>query len=69
MRLASELARAAQDVLGAAGINLKQSNGEIAGQDVFHFHLHVIPRYLDDRVQRGCVSGRATLGTTGADGP
>ena len=43
MRLASELARAAQDVLGAAGINLKQSNGEIAGQDVYHLNLHVIP--------------------------
>ena len=57
MKLASELARAAPIVLGATGINLKQSNGEIAGQDVFHFHLHMIPRYPGDSVQRGCVWG------------
>ena len=57
MRVATELARAARDVLGATGVNLKQNNGEIAGQDVMHFHLHVIPRYPGDGVQPGCVWG------------
>ena len=31
--------------LGCAGFNLVQNNGEAAGQTVFHFHMHVIPRY------------------------
>lgn len=30
------------------GLNLVQNNGEVAGQTVFHFHLHIIPRYVDD---------------------
>lgn len=35
-----------------AGINLIQNNGELAGQTVFHFHVHVIPRYDDDYNRR-----------------
>lgn len=34
-------------VLGCDGYNLLQNNGEIAGQTIFHFHLHLIPRYKD----------------------
>jgi len=34
--------------LGADGIRFSQSNGKIAGQVIFHFHLHIIPRYQDD---------------------
>ena len=34
--------------LGADGINLMNSWGSEAWQTVFHFHLHVIPRYSDD---------------------
>ena len=30
------------------GFNLVQNNGEAAGQTVFHFHLHLIPRYEED---------------------
>jgi histidine triad (HIT) family protein len=30
------------------GLNLVQNNGEIAGQTVMHFHLHMIPRYKKD---------------------
>uniref|UniRef100_UPI004055D1A9 HIT family protein n=1 Tax=Agathobacter sp. TaxID=2021311 RepID=UPI004055D1A9 len=32
-------------VLGCQGYNVLQNNGEIAGQTIFHFHLHLIPRY------------------------
>ncbi len=32
-------------VLGCEGYNLVQNNGEVAGQTVFHFHMHLIPRY------------------------
>jgi len=34
--------------LGAAGVNLLNSNGAAAWQTVFHFHMHVIPRYDGD---------------------
>lgn len=30
------------------GVNLKLADGEVAGQEVFHAHLHVIPRYVGD---------------------
>jgi histidine triad (HIT) family protein len=42
------LARVAQAALGADGINLLNSCGAVAWQTVFHFHVHVIPRYADD---------------------
>ena len=38
----------ATKVLGCDGYNLVQNNGEAAGQTVFHFHLHLIPRYADN---------------------
>ncbi len=47
---ARKVAKAVQEELGCDGINLLQNNGEAAGQTVFHFHLHVIPRYKDDQV-------------------
>jgi histidine triad (HIT) family protein len=47
---AQRLAGTARDALGADGINLINSCGEVAWQTVFHFHLHVIPRYTDDAV-------------------
>lgn len=47
----------ARDELGAIGVNLRQNTGSKAGQDVFHFHLHVVPRYENDTVLRGCVWG------------
>ena len=34
--------------LGCDGFNLLQNNGEVAGQTVNHFHVHLIPRYLND---------------------
>ena len=40
-------ARAVQ-ALGADGVNLLQSSGPAAWQTVFHFHMHVIPRYAGD---------------------
>src|SRR5437868_4705731 len=47
---AQRLARAAvaPDGLGADGVNLLQANGAIAFQTVFHFHVHVLPRYRGD---------------------
>jgi histidine triad (HIT) family protein len=45
---ARRLAGRAKDARGADGVNLINSWGEEAWQTVFHFHLHVIPRYADD---------------------
>lgn len=45
MVVAITLAKAIMQRLAPSGLNLVQSNGPIAGQTVFHFHLHVIPRY------------------------
>jgi histidine triad (HIT) family protein len=45
---AQRLAQRVHDRLGADGVNLLNSRGEAAWQTVFHFHLHVIPRYRDD---------------------
>ncbi|MDO4170204.1 MAG: HIT family protein [Lachnospiraceae bacterium] len=49
--LASVVARAMKKVLHCDGMNVLQNNGSIAGQTVFHFHLHLIPRYEGDSVQ------------------
>ena len=38
------------DIVGCDGYNVLQNNGEVAGQTVFHFHMHLIPRYKDDDV-------------------
>ncbi|MDX6629585.1 MAG: histidine triad family protein [Gaiellales bacterium] len=45
---AQDLARRALDGLGADGVNLINSCGSTAWQTVFHFHVHVIPRYVGD---------------------
>jgi histidine triad (HIT) family protein len=45
---AQRLARRAKERLGADGVNLLNSCGQAAWQTVFHFHIHVIPRYEDD---------------------
>jgi histidine triad (HIT) family protein len=45
---AQRMARRVSERLQAAGVNVLNSCGEAAWQTVFHFHLHVIPRYRDD---------------------
>jgi histidine triad (HIT) family protein len=48
MAVATRLAKAAKKGLKAAGLNLYQANEEAAGQEVPHFHIHVIPRFKGD---------------------
>ena len=45
---AQRMARRVKDRLGADGVNLVNSCGSHAWQTVFHFHVHVIPRYKGD---------------------
>jgi histidine triad (HIT) family protein len=48
---AQRAARRAHDRLESDGVNLLNSRGAAAWQTVFHFHMHVIPRYRDDPLQ------------------
>ena len=48
MKLAKKMATHMTEKLNCDGFNLVQNNGEAAGQTVFHFHYHLIPRYKDD---------------------
>jgi histidine triad (HIT) family protein len=50
-RTGQKMAGIVQERLGADGVNLINSCGAAAWQTVFHFHLHVIPRYVDDPLQ------------------
>ena len=50
MVLAKKMATKLRDGLNCDGFNIVQNNGEIAGQTVFHFHMHLIPRYEGDQV-------------------
>jgi histidine triad (HIT) family protein len=54
-----QLAKRAIERLGADGVNLLNSCGRAAWQVVFHFHLHVIPRYQDDPLKLPWVPGRS----------
>ena len=49
MILAKKMATKLRDGLNCDGFNIVQNNGEIAGQTVFHFHMHLIPRYKEDK--------------------
>ena len=48
------------EVLGCDGYNVLQNNGTAAGQTVFHFHMHLIPRYKEDDVKIGWKLGKLT---------
>lgn len=45
--VAQTIAKAQTSALGATGVNLLNSNGAVAQQEVPHYHMHVIPRYND----------------------
>lgn len=47
MLTGQRMARRVTEVLGADGVNLLNNRGQHGWQTVFHFHLHVIPRYAD----------------------
>ncbi len=66
MPLAKKVATAMRDVLKCDGFNVLQNNEEIAGQTVFHFHLHLIPRYVDDKVKLTWTPGELDKDTAGS---
>lgn len=47
-RVTARIARAIQSTFDSPGLNLFQANGVAGAQTVFHFHIHVLPRWPDD---------------------
>lgn len=47
-RLAKKIITHEKEILKCDGYNVVQNNGEVAGQTVFHYHMHLIPRYASD---------------------
>ena len=67
MKLAKKLAIHMTDVLKCDGFNLVQNNHEVAGQTVFHFHMHLIPRYLNAKnndILNCCMIRKSTFHAT-----
>lgn len=60
MQLAKQLAIHMKEKLDFDGLNLIQNNGVTAGQTVFHYHLHLIPRYEDDQQNISWKPGTST---------
>ena len=58
--LAKKMVTKLTDVLGCDGYNVVQNNEPCAGQTVFHFHMHLIPRYEGDNVGLGWPVGELT---------
>ena len=58
--LAKKMITKMTDILGCDGYNIVQNNGEAAGQTVFHFHMHLIPRSKGDEVGIGWKMGELT---------
>ena len=48
IKLAKKMMIKMTNKLNCDGFNIVQNNGEVAGQTVFHFHMHLIPRYKND---------------------
>jgi histidine triad (HIT) family protein len=63
---AQRLAQRAVERLGADGVNLLSSGGGVAWQTVFHLHMHVIPRYVDDPLKLPWVPSPGDAGEIAA---
>lgn len=52
-----QVAAGVETAVDPDGINLFQSNGKTAGQEIAHAHMHIVPRYDDDDVELGFEPG------------
>jgi histidine triad (HIT) family protein len=48
LRAAARVARAIRDAFAPQGLSVYQANGKVAGQTVFHYHVHLVPRHEGD---------------------
>ncbi len=51
VKTVKKIATAVEETLNPDGINLVQANGKGAAQSVFHFHMHIVPRRMDDELK------------------
>lgn len=65
---AQRIAAKALEKLGADGVNLLNSSGAVAWQTVFHFHMHVIPRYEGDPLRLPWVPASGEMDEIAAAG-
>lgn len=63
MEMVIRIGRALEVVVEPEGMNLITSDGAAASQTVFHLHLHVVPRWPDDRMGNIWPEGGVSLGT------
>lgn len=61
MKLAQKVITHETNVLGCDGYNVLQNNGEVAGQTVFHFHMHLVPRYKNGNNENLLTWGHETF--------
>ena len=59
-KVAAKVARAIGKAYPCDGMNILQNNGRAAGQTVFHFHMHIIPRYENDTINMSWNPGEIT---------
>ncbi len=48
IKISKKIAQLAKEKLGADAVNIANNSGKEAGQEVFHLHFHIVPRYKDD---------------------
>jgi histidine triad (HIT) family protein len=57
---AKTIAIAIRETYGCDGVSTRQHNEPAGGQDVWHFHMHIFPRYTNDRLYEGNAKNRFT---------
>lgn len=61
MSVVRRLSIGIKDAFNASGINLINNNGAIAGQTVFHYHFHILPRYENDGFNIDYINNSSSL--------
>ena len=67
MQMARRVAERMKETLRPGGFNILNNIGRAAWQSIFHFHVHVIPRYEDDPLQLPWMPAPGGPGGAGAD--
>ncbi len=49
-QVTAKIARSIRNASNCEGLNIVQSNGSVGQQDIFHFHLHLVPRFTGDQI-------------------